>query len=293
MSVGAWFREFCGSLTVPAEKRSTIGRRNRAITRRLNLAYWDSEDESLFNRYVGSYGRGTAVGWFSDVDTLHILPQRVKDQYDAYRGNGQSALLQAVRNHIRKTYSSTDVGADGQVVVVVFSDGTRFEVVPAFKRASGEFWIPDSNSGGQWRTTNPEPEIEAIRGLNGRTNGNLVNLARMARAWRDEWSVPIKGLLIDTLAYEFLSSWEYADKSYDWYDFMSRDFFDFLAAQNTDTKYWFAPGSYDLVWRMGAFEYKARTCARKARQAIKEQTDGLAWTPKQTWREIYGGRFPA
>ena len=35
----------------------------------------------------------------------------------------------------------------------------------------------------------------------------------MARAWKDEWNVPIGGLLNDTFAYNFLRNWEHKDKS--------------------------------------------------------------------------------
>ena len=65
------------------------------------------------------------------------LPYAVYLQYNNYQGNGQSALLQAVRNSIKKTYSVTKIGADGQVVLVPFSDGIMFEVVPAFSNKNG------------------------------------------------------------------------------------------------------------------------------------------------------------
>ncbi|MDR1974389.1 MAG: hypothetical protein LBQ31_06905 [Bacteroidales bacterium] len=44
-------------------------------------------------------------------------------------------------------------------------------------------------------------------------NKNLRRLCRMARAWKDMWDIPIGGLLIDTLAYNFLKDWEHKDKS--------------------------------------------------------------------------------
>lgn len=36
----------------------------------------------------------------------------------------------------------------------------------------------------------------------------------MARAWKDNCNVPISGILIDTLAYKFLKTWEYKDMGY-------------------------------------------------------------------------------
>ena len=65
------------------------------------------------------------------------LPASVYQQYDAHRGNGQSALLQANRASVRKTYPVTDIGADGQVIVVSFGDAIRLDLVPAFTNADG------------------------------------------------------------------------------------------------------------------------------------------------------------
>jgi hypothetical protein len=123
---------------------------------------------------VGSYGRNTAIDGFSDLDMVFELPSDLYFKYDEYTGNGQSALLQAVRNSIQKTYSTSSLGADGQVVVISFTDGITFEVVPVFNNKAGSYTYPDSNDGGKWRTTNPRPEIEAIRSRNTVCNGNLM-----------------------------------------------------------------------------------------------------------------------
>lgn len=63
------------------------------------------------------------------------LHSSVKSRFDRYLGNGQSALLKELKLKIQKTYWNTDVGGDGQVVVVRFSDGVLFEVVPAFENS--------------------------------------------------------------------------------------------------------------------------------------------------------------
>ena len=60
---------------------------------------------------------------------VYELPAALYAQYNAYAGNGQSALLQAVRRSIERTYPRTDLRADGQVVQVPFTDGITFEVV--------------------------------------------------------------------------------------------------------------------------------------------------------------------
>ena len=292
MGLADWFNVFCKNIQVQDD--GPISSRYRTITRRLNTDFWDTNSETAHSLYVGSYGRNTAIQGFSDLDMIFRLPYSVYQRYNNYSGNGQSALLQAVRQSIGKTYSTSQVGADGQVVEISFTDGITFEVVPAFDNTDGSFTFPDANSGGTWRTTNPKPEIEAIRSRNSDCNGNLVHLCRMMRAWKSKWDVPIGGLLIDTLAYQFIDNWEFKDKSYFYYDYMCRDFFAFMAEQDKDQTYWRAPDSGQYVYGKGPFQWKAARCHNISLEAIAHETASpkQEWSAKQKWREIFGTSFP-
>lgn len=114
----------------------------------------------------------------------------------------------------------------------------------------------------------------------------------MARAWKRYNSVPISGHLIDTLAYKFLINWSNRDKSYLYYDWMSRDFFEYLKNQEANQTTWYAVGSGQSIYNPDNFRYKATIAYNKAVEAIKQETDGNSWSSKQTWRAIYGVRFP-
>ena len=291
MGVGEDFKTFCGNLAVT--NRDSISSRYGLITRRFNLEFWNTDSQNSHSIYTGSFGRNTATGKTSDVDMIFWLPVSYYNTYNAYSGNGQSALLQLVRNALQKTYSTTQIGADGQVVVVSFQDGITFETLPAFVNPDDSFTYPDSNSGGSWKTTNPRPEISEINRLDKECNGNLKNLCKMARTWKKKWNVPISGLLIDTLAYYFIRGYEHRNKSYLYYDFMSRDFFEYLETQPRDKQYWLSPGANQYVWRKGIFEYKALRCKNIAVEACEYQGDKYGWTARQKWREIYGTEFPA
>lgn len=243
-------------------------------------------------RYVGSFGRNTANGWISDIDMLFEMPLSTYNTYNAYITNGQSALLQAVKNSIATTYPNTDLKGDGQIVLVKFADGMKMEVLPAFKNSDDSYTFADSNGGGSWKTTNPIPEIKAIATGDILTTNNLRHLCRMTRAWKYYCNVPIKGLLIDTLAYRFLTNWSYRDKSFLYYDWMSRDFFEFLKNQTENQTIWYAIGSNQAINNPDNFRYKATVAFNKAKEAIQLQTDDKEWSAKQKWREIYGTRFP-
>lgn len=290
MGLAEWFQACCANVQVKATE--IISQRYHAITKRLNTDFWNTDSDTSHSLYVGSYGRNTAIDGISDLDMIFALPYSVYQQYDAHVGNGQSALLQAVRSSIVATYSQTAVGADGQVVLVPFSDGLTFEVVPAFLNDDSSYTFPDSKDEGRWRTTNPRPEIQAIRDRNSNTNGNLVQLCRLMRAWKSTWNVRIGGLLVDTLAYQFIETWPYRDKSYLYHDYMSRGFFKHMADQDEQQEYWRAPGSGQLVYGKGLFQYKAKRCYNISLEAIEHATHGQEWSAKQKWREIFGAVFP-
>lgn len=245
MSVANWFETFNQSLRMSSDTVDTISYRYKRITKQLNKDFYNSESEIYHSLFVGSYGRGTDI-LVSDIDMIFQLPYETYVRYNNYSGNGQSALLQAVKNSIEKTYKSS-LKADGQVIVISFTDGIIYELVPAFINEDNSYIFPDSNNGGSWKTTNPRPEIAEMTAKNNLWNRNLKRLCRMARAWKYMWDVPMGGLLIDTLAYNFMTNCSYKDKSYLYYDFISRDFFKFLSEQNPEQNYWLSPGARQYV----------------------------------------------
>ena len=292
MGLADWFSEFCSKLAIPQDKRSSIVTRYQSITSRLNQDFWNSSSGSNNSIYVGSYGRGTAINGFSDLDMLFVLPFTTYQQYNSYINNGQSALLQAVRNSMQKTYPTTSIGADGQVVSVSFTDDITFEVVPCFLNKDDSYTFADSNGGGKWKVTNPKPEINAIASGDSETNGNLKRLCKMFRAWKNKWSVPMGGLMIDTFAYRFLENWEHKKDTYIFYDWVSRDFFKYLMELDDSRSYWYAIGSNQYIYRQGPFSFKAKQCYNISLEAIEKEKD-YPYTAKSKWRDIYGSQFPS
>lgn len=97
MSVSDYFSTFCSNLRMSSDTVSTIQYRYHQITKRINLDYWSSSSETTHSLYVGSYGRGTEI-WTSDIDIIVQLPYSTYEKFNAYKSNGQSALLQEVKD---------------------------------------------------------------------------------------------------------------------------------------------------------------------------------------------------
>lgn len=289
-TVGAAFEQFCKNLRFSDTDLSKISTRYHAITKRINTDYWDSSSDVTHSLYVGSYGRDTEI-FSSDIDMLVQLPYSTYAKFDAYTSNGQSALLQEVKKVIEKTYSVTKLKADGQIISVPFSDGINFEVLPAFANNDGSYTFANSNSGGSWKVTDPKAEIAAIRDMHKECNSNLKRLCKMARAWRDKNSVDISGILLDILSYNFISSWEYKNNSYWYYDWMTRDFLKYVADQPSSQYKWRVMGSNRYITCFGSFQDAAKKSYDKALEAIRDEKD-YPTSANLEWREIYGNKFP-
>ena len=125
MSLSNDFKEFCeDELPMTDEEWEKWENRLKEITKRLNRKYYsidELEDEEIDNGLiVGSVGRTTAVRNVSDFDYIFSLPSEVYRRFDNYEGNGQSALLQEIKNELLKRYPNTSIKGDGQVVVIDF-----------------------------------------------------------------------------------------------------------------------------------------------------------------------------
>jgi len=113
----------------------------------------------------------------------------------------------------------------------------------------------------------------------------------MTRIWRDKHNVPLSGMLIDTLAYQWIPGWGHKDKSFLYHDFLVRDFMKHLSEIDSSKQYWRAPGSGSYVWKRGNFQAKAKSAYETALDAIKYDAD-MPYTAAIKWREIFGSKYP-
>lgn len=291
MALASWFEQFCKNILISEQDLRIISSRYKAITKRINMDYYSSDSDTRHSLYIGSFGRDTEI-FASDIDMLVELPAATYNRYNAYLFNGQSALLQEVKSVIKKTYPSTDLKGDGQIISLKFSDGINFEVLPTFLLSDNSYIFPDSNGGGSWKPTDPRKEIRAINVKNNECDKNLKRLCRMARAWKNTNNVEIHGITLDIFAYNFISQYEHRDKSFIYYDWLSRDFFKFISEQNPNQKCWKIMGSGRYISDFGNFRYKAKQAYDNSNYAINALNNDYVYSAKMKWRDIYGRKFP-
>lgn len=260
------------------------------MTKIINKAYWDSDSETKHSLLVGSYGRGTAIH-LSDIDLLVELPENQKERFDNRSSNGQSALLQDIKKELQEHYTTSTIKADGQIVSIDFADSIRFEILPAFSIPnSGKFEYPDTHDGGTWLETNPKEEKRILTERNKTYKGIVKRFCRMQRAWNDKNNVNLHGIAIDTLIYNFFSTWSEEKTSYIYFDWLSRDFYKWLIDFVDSGQILF---SFDYSYTIGLdkdLRSKSQTAYNRALKAIENAEKNS--NAETEWRKIYGDNFP-
>lgn len=287
MNTSEKFTEFLSNIKIPADKASTISSRYERITKTLNQEFRNTDSKTANSLQVGSYGRWSGIKGISDLDMLYTMPASKWDTYN--KKDGQSQLLQDTRKALEKTFPSSDVKVDRCVVTVKFSD-SHIDVQPVFEVEDQDYRYADTYNGGSWKITKPRKEMDAMVDAEDNKNKNLRRLCKMARSWKSKHGVVMKGLLIDTLAYNFLNSTDiYDTKSFWYYDEMSKDFFKYLYDQPKDQKEYGALGSRQRVRVLKSFKRKAKKAYDLCCEAIETDSNK---EQHNKWRDIYGKDFP-
>lgn len=237
---------------------------------------------------VGSYGKNTEIAPPSDVDVLFEMPSQLFNHYDTRLYNGQSKLLQDVKNVLRPSYPLTDIRADGQIVYVPFVS-YKIEVLPAFKRSTGDYFYPDTHNGGTWCVTHPKAEKQNLVDSNKRSNGNTIRLIKMMKAWKSWCTVPIKSLALELLTVSFLSAWEHYDKGPIYFDWMVRDFLAYVLKHINWTIP--IPGISEVLVLGDAWKSKAETALATAYKACEYEAAKNDLQAAYEWKKIFGDRY--
>lgn len=218
---------------------------------------------------------------------IYIVPATLRSQYN--NEGGQSRLLTRTSDAIKLRYPKTDVFVDSPVVRALYKD-FHIEVQPVFEEADGSFTYPHTKAGGSWKTTKPTLEIAAMREFDAQKNNNMRRLCKMVRAWKNKHGVAMGGLLIDTLAHNFLKQTTVYDTlSYGNYDALMRDFFAYLKDE-LDKEFYGALGSGQRVNVKKKFQKRAKKAFDLCEAAIASA--GQAGEHKK-WRKIVGRAFPS
>ena len=230
---------------------------------------------------MGSWGKETQRRPPADVDLFFEMPADEFARFNALAGNKQSALLQEVKGVLQDKWGQTDIRGDGQVVQVNFNSLT-LEIVPVFAALNGQYTMPDTNNGGSWSNVDPIAEISSILTADAASSGDARRLMRMFKCWRDECNVDLRSFMIEQMTCHFLKQSPYSGNGYFWYDWLSRDYFEFL------TRYangWLImPGTQKSVQLGDSWLSRAETAHRRAIAACDYELNDKIALAGEEWQ---------
>lgn len=290
MSTATRFDAFLKNINLTPTQITEGSARHKKVRDILDVAFYTRPSSATTSILIGSYAKNTAVRPPHDIDILFIMPLSLFSKYNDYRGNGQSWLLQDVKNALQKQYPKTDIRGDGQVVVVDFADSFYVEVAPVFATTDAQIYCTaDTNAGGSWGRTNPSAENTNVSYSNTDSKGNTVHLIKMMKVWKRFCSVPLTSFALELMVVQFLTLWQYKGNSSVYYDWMVRDFLTYMLTRVG--AYEIIPGIAGLYALGEDWESRTKTALARAQKACEYETKSDETLADAEWVRIFGDFF--
>ena len=256
------------------------------IIKKLNVVYYNENNEHSHYELTGSIGRGTAIS-SSDVDFCYILPNEVFQRFENRKGNIQSYLICEIKECLQKRYPNSEIKGDGQVVDAFFKK-RLVELVPSFDINGNKFLkYPDTHNDGSWCLTSPSNQKNVINSF---CNEFLFykEACQIIRCWKQEQNVKIKGIEIDMLAVDFFKrySLNYENKKISDIDILSflKEFFNYLVND--------APQLIPIIGDNTTIYLNNALFKKKAKKALRKLDETNVSTLWDNCHTLFGEGFP-
>lgn len=148
------------------------------------------------NRFtrIGSFGNGTSISRYSDVDYLACLPTNQLTETS-------TPSLVKVRNALNTRFPDTGVKVSCPAVVVPFGtkESENHEIVPADYRKENNGYkvydIADCSNG--WMEASPDAHNAYVKSIDIKLGGKVKPLIRFIKAWKYYHNVPISSFYLE------------------------------------------------------------------------------------------------
>jgi hypothetical protein len=238
---------------------------------------------------IGSFGNGTSVSGFSDIDYLASIPAAKLTQSSTYS-------LSKIRDALEARFPRTGVHVNTPAITVPFGTyrSETTEVVPAdFVDETNRYKVYEIADGsGGWMQISPDSHNDYVARIDQQLGGRVKPLIRFIKAWKYYRKVPISSFYLEMRVAKYAdgesaivydidmlrvlkSLWEHQLA-------MLQDptgFSGYVAACKTDAQ------CEDALSKL----YTAVLRAQKARKASidGDTSDAFSW-----WRLLYDDAFP-
>ncbi len=196
-TVDEGFRDFLKKLT-PSDVESQAAQSHRAS---ISACLKNNFGLKRFVR-IGSFGNGTSISGYSDVDYLASLPT------DQLTTNSTSSLVK-VRDALVTRFPNTGIHVSCPTVVVPFGNvaSARTEVLPAdYLKDAYSFPVYDiPDCAGAWMHASPDAHNAYVRSVDDKFSGKVKPLIRFIKAWKYIRAVPISSFYLELRVAQYAS----------------------------------------------------------------------------------------
>lgn len=277
------FANLKSGLEITQGESDLASRRQKAIRELL-----DGTFDILTDWLSGSYARHTKTKRLKDVDIFVVLDPAGKQGHllKAWPGD----VLEEFAKVLRTKYDNVSI--DRMAAVVQYGDDiASMEVVPAFPRNDGGYFIPDTVTG-KWIATDPAKHASLATGKNAECAGRWIPLVKMIKgANRELGDAVYPSFLLEVMALDIV------DVPFGRYQDEVLWFFS-TAAERIDEN-WPDPAGLgpDVNAEMGDGERRAAgtalaDAAEIAERAVWLEDDGQERAAVEQWRKLFGSRMP-
>jgi hypothetical protein len=183
------FRDFLTKLTPSDFEREAAKTHRASIESRLKRDF----GLRRFTR-IGSFGNGTSISGYSDVDYLASLARDTLTNNSTYS-------LGKVRDSLIDRFPATGVYVNCPAVVVPFgtTNSETTEIVPAdCIEVDGDHLVYDiADCSGGWKRASPDAHNSYVSTTNKKLNSKVKPLIRFLKAWKFYRSVPISSFYLE------------------------------------------------------------------------------------------------
>jgi len=283
-SVPGGFAELLRRLELTQDQSATASTRAKAFKDFFDVNFTMAEQAFT----IGSYRRGTLIRPERDIDLLAPLHYSTyKERYD----RDSRAFLYFVRNKLNDSYANTRVSSR-EVAVLLDFNIIRADLVPAFPRKGGGYFIPNGKKG--WTATNPDYHADLIGNRDHDLDKRLKPLIRLMKFWNIQNDRHLRSFHVELMIWRM------------WQRDASIPAYSTAVMQSIDAMRSWVRSGFDDPWEEGGridkyLSSRDRTMvlrmlnqdAKSSAQAEDYRNEGKTEKAFERWNAVFRRGFPA
>jgi hypothetical protein len=237
----------------------------------------------------GSFGYGTSVSNYSDVDYFAVMPPNKLKQ-------DSNASLRDIANTLRQRSPFSKVNVQTPAVVIPFGNALseRHEIIPAhfISTAGGISFYGIPNRTGGWMQSAPQAYGDYIDAIQARLADRVKPLIRLLKAWKYYNNVPIRSFYLELSVAEYAAAQTYITYKYD-----VRSALGYLFNSNLANRLDPFNSAENIYAGFAGIEIdtslnKLQAAHASANYALNSENAGRTLDAFQFWDQVFNGNFP-